>query len=79
MGNKSKSPQKIVLDHNGYKPGPGTHDFKQNDNKGFVFGSSNRKDLTETEKTPGPDNYEPEKALYATVTNPRCKIGDEKR
>ena len=25
MGNKSKSPQKIIVDHNNYKPSPGLY------------------------------------------------------
>lgn len=48
MGNKSKSPQKIIEDHNRYKPSPGVYENKSSFNKsaGVIFGSSNRKDLT---------------------------------
>lgn len=48
MGNKSKSPQKIIEDHNSYKPSPGNYDTVSlfNRSAGVIFGSSHRKDLT---------------------------------
>lgn len=44
------------------------------------MGTSKRKDLTETEKTPAPNKYNAESAVnFAYNTNPRCKIGEENR
>mgnify|MGYP000896204473 FL=1 len=81
IGNKSKSPQKIIEDHNTYKPSPGLYQSKSTFNKsaGVIFGSSNRKDLTETERTPAPNYYTSEKDMQVSSLNPRCSIGTEKR
>lgn len=81
LGNRSKSARQIDFDHNNYKPGPTNYDAKKIGSKhGPFIGSSQRKDLTETEKTPGPDKYLSESAAnFNSVSNPRCKIGGEFR
>jgi hypothetical protein len=50
MGNKSKSPSKIIQENNTYQPSPGLYESQTSFNKsaGAMFGSSNRKNLTET-------------------------------
>lgn len=50
MGNKSKSAKKIIEDHNLFKPSPDHYEVNSSFKKtsGAIFGSSNRKDLTET-------------------------------
>lgn len=67
-----------------YKPSPSHYDsFKgsfNNPSHSTIIGSSRRKDLTQTEKTPGPTHYMSEKAMdYASTSNPRCKIGGQFR
>lgn len=59
MGRKSKSTIKIIEDHNKYKPGPNNYEqkFAFSKTAGVIFGSSHRKDLTETERTPAPNFY----------------------
>jgi hypothetical protein len=47
---------------------------------GVVIGTSSRKDLTETEKTPAPNYYMSGSAAdFTSSTNPRCRIGEEAR
>ena len=70
--------------NNSFKPAPSQYDsFKgsfNNPTRSIVFGSSDRKDLTETEKTPGPNYYSAEKAKdFRDTSNPRCKMGGEFR
>lgn len=79
MGNKSKSTHQIDFDHNNYKPAPTNYNSKEDfiKNHGIFIGTSVRKDLTETEKTPGANYYMSASAAdYASVSNPRCKIGE---
>lgn len=74
--------QRIVQDHNLYKPAPTAYEDKGSFAKthGPFFGSSKRTELTETEKTPAPNVYNFDNAsTYAARTNPRCKIGTEPR
>lgn len=41
------------------------------------MGTSNRKDLTETEKTPAPNSYQITTAVdIASITNPSFKFGE---
>lgn len=78
MSTKSKSYREIVKDNNLYKPAPVSYETKGSFQKpnGIFIGSSSRKDLTETERTPGPNHYISEKAdMYASTTNPRCAFG----
>lgn len=81
LGNRSKSARQIDLDHNSYKPGPTVYDAKkQTGMHGPFIGSSQRRDLTETEKTPAPSHYISEAAAdFNSIANPRCKIGGEFR
>ena len=66
-----------------YKPSPTHYESLKGFNKptqSAMIGSSRRKDLTETEKTPGPNYYMSEKAQdYTCSSNPRCKIGGQFR
>lgn len=65
MHSKSKSTQKIIVDDNCYKPEPTKYNTQGLGRViGVVFGSSNRKDLTETERTPAPNNYGMSKCQY---------------
>lgn len=59
MSARSKSYKQMTFDKNSYKPAPTCYDSKGNlEKKSAVFiGSSKRKDLTETEKTPAPNYY----------------------
>ncbi len=79
LGNKSKSARQIIFDHNSYKPAPSNYISKDDLIKktGVVMGTSDRQDLTETEKTPAPNYYMTASAAdFASVSNPRCKIGE---
>ena len=82
LGNKSKSNKQIDFDHNAYKPGPTSYETKRDfiNKNGTFVGSSQRKDLTETEKTPAPNYYMTASAAdFASTDNPRCRIGSEFR
>ena len=82
LGNKSKSTHHIDFDHNAYKPGPTNYETKKDliTKHGTFVGSSQRKDLTETEKTPAPNYYLAASAAdFASTDNPRAKIGSEFR
>ena len=82
LGVKSKSYHQLQFEKNDYKPAPVHYESKGSFNKknGTVIGSSNRKDLTETEKTPAPNYYQAERAdMYASTMNPRCAIGGQMR
>lgn len=59
MGAKSKSYHQLEFDLNEYKPAPVSYEAKGSFQKpnGVFIGSSTRKDLTETEKTPAPNYY----------------------
>lgn len=79
LGNKSKSARQIIFDHNAFKPAPSNYISKDDliKKNGVVIGSSDRKDLTETEKTPAPNYYMSASAAdFASVSNPRCRIGE---
>ena len=78
MSAKSKSYKQMTFDKNSYKPGPTNYEAKGafERKNGIFIGGSQRKDLTETEKTPAPNYYNSEKAdMYASTMNPRCKVG----
>lgn len=83
MSAKSKSYKQMTFDKNSYKPAPTCYDSKgafDKKNSGIFIGSSKRKDLTETERTPAPNYYTSGKAAdYASTNNPRCKVGGETR
>jgi hypothetical protein len=59
MSTMSKSYHQLTFEKNTYKPGPTTYNKNStSENKNGIFiGTSSRKDLTETEKTPGPNYY----------------------
>jgi len=79
LGKRSKSTHEIVFDHNTFKPAPTNYNAKSDlvHKNGIVIGTSNRKDLTETEKTPAPNYYMTASAADFTASaNPRCKIGE---
>jgi hypothetical protein len=79
LGNKSKSTHEIIFDHNTFKPAPTNYNAKSDLIKkhGAFIGSSQRQDLTETEKTPAPNYYMSASAAdFAAESNPRCKIGE---
>lgn len=64
-----------------YTPGPTKYDHKgsfENKNpSGVVIGTANRKDLTETEKTPGPNFYQSANfGDYVCVNNPKFSMGN---
>ena len=69
----------MTKDKNDYQPSPVAYDgFKTSFDKKTktVFGSSERKDLTETEKTPAPNYYKAENANdYRASTAPQYKLG----
>ena len=78
MSTKSKSYRQLEVDLNTYKPAPVAYESKDSFKKdhGVFIGSSKRKDLTETERTPAPNQYLAEKANdYSSTANPRCAIG----
>ena len=78
MGGKSTSEREIVIDHNKYKPAPVSYNTRMSPVKqqGVVIGTSNRKDLTETEKTPAGSNYKTDEAYkFSNTAHPRAKIG----
>jgi hypothetical protein len=82
LGNKSKSNRQIDFDQNTYKPAPTNYPAKGTFEKkhGTFVGTSERQELTETEKTPAPNYYQSASAAdFASTTNPRCKIGGEFR
>ena len=82
LGKKSKSTQQIDFDHNAFKPGPTAYNSKETlvRTNGTFMGTSDRKDLTETERTPAPNYYKTASASnFASLDNPRCKIGSELR
>ena len=60
-----------------YKPEPTKYEARStfNSSAGVIFGSSKRKDLTETEKTPAPNKYTQSRNNLITTANPRCSIG----
>lgn len=59
MSTRSKSYHQLTFERNIYTPSPTAYKHKGAFEKknGVVIGSSNRKDLTQTEKTPGPNYY----------------------
>lgn len=82
MGNKSKSAKQIEFDHNRYKPAPTNYNAKGTIEKknGTFIGTSQRKDLTETQKTPAPNYYQTASAAdFTASSNPKCKMGGENR
>lgn len=82
LGNKSKSAMQIITDHNTYKPASTSYEAKGafDSRHGVVIGSSQRKDLTETEKTPAPNFYQSATAAdFASMSNPRCVVGGQMR
>lgn len=82
LGNRSKSARQIDFDHNTYKPAPTNYETKRDflNKHGTFIGSSQRQNLTETEKTPAPNYYMSESAAdFKSTANPRCRIGGEFR
>ena len=81
LGKRSKSSKAILNDHNTYKPGPANYETQRAMHKNGAFvGSSQRQDLTETERTPAPNYYKTASAKdFASIENPRCKMGSEFR
>lgn len=84
MSTRSKSYHQLTADQNMYTPGPTKYDHKgsfENKNpSGVVIGTSNRKDLTETENTPAPNFYQSANfGDYVCVNNPKFSMGNQFR
>ncbi len=80
MSTRSKSYHQLTADQNMYTPGPTKYDqkgsFGNKNLSGVVIGTSNRKDLTETEKTPAPNFYQSENfGNYVSANNPKFSMG----
>lgn len=80
MATKSKSYKQLEFEKNEYKPAATAYESKSTFDKkqGGLIGSSTRKDLTETEKTPAPNYYSTD-GMTTSLLNPRCTIGGEMR
>ena len=59
MAARSKSYKQMEFENNQYKPAPSTYDVKGDfaNKAGARIGTSQRKELTETKKTPAPNYY----------------------
>ena len=71
MSTKSKSYKQMTFEKNNYKPAPTSYGSKGAFQKknGIFIRSSNRKDLTKTERTPAPNYYTSEKVHKLTFEN----------
>lgn len=83
MSTRSKSFHQLTFDNNVYTPAPTSYNYRstfEGNKSGVVIGTAQRRDLTETEKTPAPNYYESRKSKdYTSNSNPRCAIGGEMR
>lgn len=78
---RSKSALQLTLEKNSFKPSPGTYNHKNTFDerkRSVVMGTSIRKDLTETERTPAPNYYDSVKASdYIDKSNPHYSMAHD--